>query len=86
MAGVFITANQAYDDAALRLPIGLAQSLLRVERRAQWLVLLEETESTDDYLAQFRARFPESAQTCSLFPGTSVPISTTRPWRSFPNR
>lgn len=58
VAGVFISANQSYDDSALRLPIGLAQSLLRVNGAHAWLVLLNETERTDDYLAQFRARFP----------------------------
>ncbi|MBU1690920.1 MAG: FtsX-like permease family protein [Gammaproteobacteria bacterium] len=58
VAGIFISANQAYDDAALRLPIGLAQSLLRVNGAHAWLVLLDDTERTDDYLTQFRARFP----------------------------
>lgn len=60
VAGLFITANQAYDDSALRLPIGLAQSLLRVEGAHTWLVLLEKTERTDDFVAYFRSRFPEN--------------------------
>lgn len=58
VAGIFVSTNQAYDDSALRLPIDLAQSLLRVNGAHKWLVLLDDTERTDDYLAEFRARFP----------------------------
>jgi putative ABC transport system permease protein len=57
VAGIFVSTNQAYDNAALRLPIGQAQSLLRVNGAHSWLVLLKETEQTDHFLAQFRARF-----------------------------
>ncbi|SCX39319.1 FtsX-like permease family protein [Nitrosospira sp. Nsp1] len=58
VAGIFVSTNQAYDDSALHLPINLAQSLLRVNGAHVWLVLLDDTERTDDYLAQFRTRFP----------------------------
>jgi putative ABC transport system permease protein len=58
VSGLFVSANQAYDDAALRLPIGLAQTLLRAEGAHTWLVLLDETEQTDHFLGQFRTRFP----------------------------
>ncbi|CAH1084789.1 ABC transporter permease [Candidatus Nitrotoga sp. 1052] len=68
VAGVFISANQAYDNAALRLPIGLAQSLLRVNGAHAWLVLLNDTERTVDYLAQFRASFPASANKLEFVP------------------
>ena len=68
IAGVFISANQAYDDSALRLPIGLAQSLLRVNGTHAWLVLLNDTERTDDYLTQFRARFPTPANKLEFVP------------------
>ncbi len=68
VAGIFISANQAYDDSALRLPIGLAQSLLRVNGAHMWLVLLEKTESTDGFLAQFRARFPEKSHHLEFVP------------------
>ncbi len=68
VAGIFTTANQAYDDAALRLPLGLAQSLLRVDGAHAWLVLLEETEQTDHFLEQFRARFPISANKLEFVP------------------
>jgi putative ABC transport system permease protein len=60
VSGLFVSANQAYDDAALRLPIGLAQTLLRAEGAHSWLVLLEETERTDQFLEKFRIRFPAS--------------------------
>jgi putative ABC transport system permease protein len=59
VAGIFITASKAYDDTALRLPIGLAHSLLRTQGAHAWLVLLDETERTDAFLQQFRSRFPQ---------------------------
>lgn len=58
VSGVFVSANQAYDDTALRLPIGLSQTLLRAKGAHRWLVLLDETGQTDRFLAQFHARFP----------------------------
>ncbi len=57
VTGIFTSTNKAYDDAALRLPIGLANSLLRVSGAHAWLVLLNETDRTDAFLAQFRTRF-----------------------------
>lgn len=68
VVGIFISANQAYDDAALRLPIGQAQSLLRVTGAHAWLVLLNDTERTDDFLAQFHTRFPASADKLEFVP------------------
>jgi putative ABC transport system permease protein len=68
VAGEFTTANQAYDDAALRLPIGLAQSLLRVKGAHMWLVLLDETERTDAELDALRARFPQASHRLQFVP------------------
>lgn len=68
VVGLFVSTNQAYDDSALRLPIGLAQSLLRVDGAHMWLVLLEQTERTDTYLTQFRARFPERSHHLEFVP------------------
>mgnify|MGYP001764779409 CR=1 FL=1 len=58
VAGIFVSASQAYDDAALRLPLKLAQQLVKKQGAHAWLVLLEETEKTDEFLAAFRTRFP----------------------------
>lgn len=58
VSGIFFSSNQAYDESSLRLPISLAQSLLRVNGSHAWLVLLNETEQTDNYLALFRDQFP----------------------------
>jgi putative ABC transport system permease protein len=68
VAGIFISANQAYDDSALRLPIGLAQSLLRVDGAHMWLVLLDKTEQTDEFLTRFRKRFPENSHHLEFVP------------------
>jgi putative ABC transport system permease protein len=58
VVGIFVSPNQAYDAAALRLPLGQAQSLLRVGGAQTWLLLLDDTEKTDHFLARFRSRFP----------------------------
>jgi len=68
VAGIFTSTNQAYDNAALRLPIAQAQSLLRVQGAHVWLVLLEETERTDHFLDQFRARFPQDTSRLEFVP------------------
>ncbi len=68
VVGIFTSTNQAYDNSALRLPIAQAQSLLRVEGAHAWLVLLEETERTDQFLDQFRARFPQSTSRLEFVP------------------
>ncbi|CAH1385950.1 ABC transporter permease [Candidatus Nitrotoga sp. M5] len=68
VAGVFVSPNQAFDDSALNLPISQAQSLLRVSGAHVWLILLNETDRTDDFLAQFRSRFPASAHKLEFVP------------------
>ena len=68
VAGIFTSTNKAYDDSALRLPIGQAHTLLRVSGAHAWLVLLNETERTDEYLAQFRAHFPLPANKLEFVP------------------
>jgi putative ABC transport system permease protein len=68
VAGVFTTATPAYDDTALRLPIALGQSLLRVKGAHAWLVVLDETEQTDSYTAAFRRRFPAASSRLEFVP------------------
>ncbi len=68
VAGIFNSTNQAYDNSALRLPIAQAQSLLRVQGAHAWLVLLEETERTDHFLDQFRARYPQDTNRLEFVP------------------
>lgn len=68
VVGIFTSTNQAYDNSALRLPITQAQSLLRVQGAHAWLVLLDETEQTDHFLDQFRARFPENKNHLEFVP------------------
>lgn len=61
VAGLFITPSQAYDDAALRLPIRTAQSLMNTQGAHMWLVLLNDTQTTDFHLERLRARYPAPA-------------------------
>jgi putative ABC transport system permease protein len=45
--GFFYTSTKAYDDTALRIPLDLAEQLLRTDGVHRWVILLEETERTD---------------------------------------
>jgi putative ABC transport system permease protein len=68
VAGIFHTANPAYDDIALRLPIGLAQRLMRVEGAHAWLLLLDDTDQTDRTLKWLRAAYVQAAGTLEFVP------------------
>lgn len=50
--GTFTTAAKAYDDSALRVPIALARSLLRISGSHAWIVLLDRTEATQSVVAR----------------------------------
>ena len=54
--GVFSTMIKAYDDTALRVPLGLARQLLRVDGAHTWLVLLDRTDRTQTLLEALRSR------------------------------
>lgn len=55
--GTFSTVAKSYDDSALRLPLGMAQQLLRVEGAHSWIVVLQDTAQTDRTLALLRAKY-----------------------------
>lgn len=61
VAGLFATNTKAYDDTALRVPIEVARRLMRVEGATSWVVLLDDTERTEDALANLRARLPKTS-------------------------
>lgn len=58
VAGLFATSTKAYDDSALRVPIEVARRLMRVEGATSWVVLLDDTERTDEALVALRSRLP----------------------------
>ena len=61
VVGIFQTSNKASDDASLRMPIAMAQRLIRVDGAHRWIVLLDDTGATQDTLAALRARFAGTA-------------------------
>lgn len=58
VAGLFQTITKAYDDTALRAPIAVARSLMRVKGSTSWAILLDRTDSTDAAIADLHARLP----------------------------
>jgi putative ABC transport system permease protein len=60
IGGLFSTVTKSYDDNALRLPIDMARKLLRTQGTHSWIVLLNDTEQTDQMLMVLRDRLPEA--------------------------
>ena len=58
--GLFATISKLYDDTGLRLPLATAQALLRVKGAQQWLVLLDDTDSTVETVERIRSILPEA--------------------------
>jgi putative ABC transport system permease protein len=58
VAGFFSTVSKAYDDISARMPLGLAQQLLRVEGATKWVVTLPDTAATPSAVAALKAALP----------------------------
>jgi len=54
--GLFSTASKAYDDSALRVPLVVAQRLLRVSGVHRWVLVLKDTAETDRATAWLRTK------------------------------
>jgi putative ABC transport system permease protein len=61
VVGLFNSVSKEYDDSALRMPIALAQQLVKVDGAQQWLVLLDKTDATDAKITELRAQLPGSS-------------------------
>ena len=53
--GLFATVSKAYDDSTIRVPLALANQLMRTEGAHSWVVLLKRTEETREVLERLRA-------------------------------
>jgi len=70
--GTFYTLSKQFDDAALRVPIGLARELLRTAGASLWIVLLDKTENTEKVLAQLKKEFPQHSNTIEFRPWSDL--------------
>jgi putative ABC transport system permease protein len=66
--GVFSTITKAYDDVAVRLPLPLAQRLLRIHGSTKWLVLLKDTAQTGTALDSLNSKL--AGRPVSVLPWT----------------
>ncbi len=55
--GLFTSASKAYDDSALRVPMPLAERLLRVSGSHRWILVLDDTRHTTETLLALREKF-----------------------------
>ena len=72
VAGLFITASEAFDQSALRIPMDIASELVRAKGAHVWVVLLESTELTDALLPVIRARFNTRGEEFDVVPWTEL--------------
>ena len=61
VSGVFATASKAVNDVTLRIPIGVARQLMRVEGHHGWILLLRETMRTDAVRAELSQMLEDDA-------------------------
>ncbi len=66
--GVFQSASKEFDDASLRMPLNMARQLLRTSGAHKWVLLLDQTEHTDDVLQQLREQYPEATTRLQFTP------------------
>lgn len=59
VGGLFSTVTKSYDDNALRLPIETARKLLRTKGAHSWVVLLNDTDQTDQVMAKLHQNLPD---------------------------
>ncbi len=58
--GLFTTVSKAYDDSALRVPLPVAQQLLRVSGSHRWILMLDDTKHTTPTVLALREKFRDS--------------------------
>ncbi len=58
--GLFQSASKEFDDATLRMPLNMARQLLRTSGAHSWVLLLDQTEHTDDVLQRLQLQYPEA--------------------------
>ena len=56
MRGLFSTVSKAFDDSAARVPLAVAQELLRVQGAHTWVLVLDSTSRTKHVVDELRAR------------------------------
>lgn len=78
--GLFFTSNKEFDDVALRLPLSLAQQLLKIQGVHRWLVLLDDTRYTDATVANIKTHFAAEGAELRWLLGIVSRIFTTRLW------
>lgn len=68
VSGQFYSATKVYDDTALRVPLGMAQKLLRVQGVHQWILLLNKTDDTAAVVKALRARYRQAGAGFEVVP------------------
>jgi len=70
VAGISTSATKAFDDWAVRVPLPLAQQLLRVSGTNTWTLLLDRTDATAATVESLRGRIP--GQSFEVVPWTAL--------------
>ena len=68
VSGIFHTAVKAFDDVALRSPLPLAHELTKADGSHQLIVLLDDTENTDEVLSYLHQLVPGGKSSLQIVP------------------
>ena len=68
--GFFSTVTKAFDDSALRVPLSVAQELLRVQGAHVWVLVLDDTSRTQAVLARLASALQDKG--LELVPWTEL--------------
>lgn len=58
--GLFTTVSKAYDDSALRMPLPIAQELMRISGSHRYILLLDDTSLTKQKTLELQTKFSKS--------------------------
>jgi len=70
--GLFQSASKEFDDSTLRLPLAMARQLLRASGAHSWVLLLDETDHTDDVLHKLKTKYSEATNRLQFTPWYSL--------------
>jgi putative ABC transport system permease protein len=66
--GLFRSDLKAFDDAALRMPIDLTRELVQASGAHRWVVLIDETERTNEVVERLRELYPPGESGLDVVP------------------
>lgn len=62
VVGLFTTSNKAFDESAVRVSLSTAERLVKVSGAQRWIVVLHDTDKTDEFLVSLKTLLSNKGQ------------------------